>query len=193
MKELPKPPYTYHRTSGWYWEPRGRMAALWPACGLGKNRRAAFVKAWQLYESGREEIEAEKGPVKGTIAWGILQWQDSDDYRIKANKALKKPNAIRAQDMGCAVIEERFGKLQIQTIVRRHAKKWYRELREKRGDSMAASVVRTARALFQFFEDEGYRDDNPFRKLKVHVPRSTYVPWGQERVRAFSTPRWILA
>ena len=185
MKELPKPPYTYERRGRWYWEPRGRMADIWPACELGANKRAAFVSGWELYNSGRDEIEAAKGPRVNTVAWGILQWQKSDDYRIKANKALKKPNAIRAQDMGCAVIQERFGKRQIKAILRRFAKKWYRELREQRGDSMAASVVRTARALFQFFEDEGHRDDNPFRKLKVHVPRSTYVPWGQERVRAF--------
>lgn len=185
MKELNKPPYTVGNKSGWYWQPRGKIAEIWPACELGKDRREAFVKAWRLYNSGREEIEAAKGPKPHTVGWGIVQWQASDDYRIKANKALKKHNAIRAQDMGCAVIQERLGKRQIKSVFRRHAKKWYRELREKRGDSMAASVVRTARALFQFFEDEGYRDDNPFRKLKVHVPRSTYTPWCQERVRAF--------
>lgn len=185
MKELPKPPYTNQRKSGWYWEPRGRMAEVWPPCALGTNKREAFIKGWRLYNSGHEEIEASKGPNKGTIAWGIIQWQDSDDYKIKANRQLKKPNAIRAQDMGCAVIQGRFGDIQIETMVRHFAKKWYRDLREQRGDSMAASVVRTARALFQFFEDEGYRDDNPFRRLKVHVPRSTYVPWGQGRVRAF--------
>lgn len=185
MKELNKPPYTYQRKSGWYWEPRGRMAEIWPACGLGKDKREAFIKAWRLYNSGHEEIEAAKGPKKHTVAWGIVQWQDSDDYRIKASKALKKPNTIRGQDTNSAVIQERFGDIQIKTMTRPFAKKWYRKLREERGDHMAASVVRTARSLFQFFEDEGYRDDNPFRKLKVHAPPSTYVPWGQERVRAF--------
>lgn len=185
MKELNRPPYTVERNGRWYWAPVGRIKEIWPACELGANKREAFIKGWRLYNSGREEIEASKGPRVDTVHWGIIQWQASDDYRIKSNKALKKKNAIRAQDMGCAVIQDRFGKLQIETIVRRHAKKWYRELREQRGDSMAASVIRTARALFQFFEDEGHRDDNPFRKLKVHVPRSTYLPWGQERVRAF--------
>lgn len=185
MKQLPKPPYTYRRGKSWYWEPRGAMAKVWPACGLGGVKSIAFEEGWRLYHAGREEIEAAKGPPVNTVAWGIAQWQASDDYRIKASGQEKKPSSIRTQDTNCAVIQDRIGKRHIRAILRRHAKKWYRELRDKRGDSMAASVMRTARALFQFFEDEGHRDDNPFRKLKLHVPHSTYVPWGRARVKAF--------
>lgn len=185
MKKLTKPPYTTPRHGRWYWEPTGRMALIWPRCPLGADRHLAFTKGWDLYRSGIAELEAGKGPMTGTVAWGIVQWQASDDYRLKSDGTEKKPNSIRAQDMGLKVIQGRIGKRQIKAILRRHAKRWYRELRDKRGDSMAASVMRTARALFQFFEDEGHRDDNPFRRLKLHVPRSTYVPWTPERVQAF--------
>lgn len=198
-----RPPYVELRKGAWYWAPRGRhrrapdpadpgrLLTVSTPEPLGRDRTAAWSRGWQLYQAAAgflEDLDGGRltGALATDVAGGIRRWQKSDDYRLKADGSDKARRTIATQDINCRVLLEELGTGELRTIQRRHAKAFYAELREKRGRSMAASVCRTARQLWAHLLDEGEVEANPFRKLKLSVPKRLDLEfWGWRRVWRF--------
>lgn len=154
---------------------------------LGKDEITAFRTGWNLYWQGKEALrEPSATPGLYSIKWGIKEWQGSLEYKVQASGEPKAPRTIEAYDRNLAMIEGELGRYDLRSFERKHAKGFYREQREKRGASMSAQIMRTLRALYSFFLDQGwYRGENPVSKMRLHVPKRTYESWTFERVKAF--------
>ena len=191
---MKKPPYTRFAKGHWYWEPRGWVAERSVPEGLGVDPAKAFARGWQLYNEARADKPKARALKQYSVSWGVGEWRKSDDYSRKANGKPKSPHTIRGQETNLRVIETEtrenivFGTTDLRSFRKAHAKKWYIDLREERGFSMGASVMRTLRQLFGFFIDEGWYpgDTNPAAGLRLHVPESTYTPWTWPRIKAFT-------
>jgi len=182
-----KPPYVIRKGDGYYWQPRGRIAEISSPQPLGSDEATAYSDAARLYYQARAALkEPSSKPRVYTISWGIAKWRESDDYRIRADGREKARRSIQAQEMGLKVIEKKLGAGDLRALKKRHAKSWYKQLRDDRGNSMAASIMRTLRQLYSYFIDEGwYEGEHPATKLRLHVPQREYEAWTFEGVKLF--------
>ena len=182
-----KPPYIIKRGHGYYWQPRGRIAEISVPQPLGSDETIAYSEAARLYYEARAALkEPSSKPSVYTVSWGIAKWRESDDYDIKADGKHKAPRSVQAQEMGLTVIEKKLGAGDLRALKKRHAKIWYKQIRDERGYSMAASIMRTLRQLYSFFIDEGwYEGEHPAKKLRLHVPQREYEAWTFGGVKLF--------
>jgi hypothetical protein len=183
-----KPPYVIEKKSGFYWQPKGKVAASSPPCELGKDRMQAYLKGWELYYGAKRDQDVPSAAGKAfTVSWAIAKWQDSRDFKTRSDGRPKSAATMRYYREGLAVIERRIGTRDLRVFQRTHARRWRDQLCETGKFSASAQVMKTLRAFYRFCIDEGwYKGKNPASGMKVHVPtKGAYMAWGFDRVMAF--------
>lgn len=172
--------YFKEKPSGFYWEPTPRVRDLgFSPEPLGKDRATALARAIALNDQVKDaKAGFESSQVRpGTVAELIHLYRQDDAYLKLADKTK------RGYEQCLDAIEAWAGDMQARSITRKAVKAWYRRMAETT-PAKAAAIIRVLRLLMQFGIDEGYREDNPATKMRLHTPGGNTLAWPDEHVSA---------
>lgn len=169
----------------YFWRPTPSVKRLgFAAEALGSDLAKAVARAQQLNalvdqtvagKDSRREAEAEPYSVAALVE---LYRQDEEFTNLRP-KTQAGYNSVLRNIVSIA------GGIPVENISRKDAKEMYRRLKTERGLSTAAAHMRVWRILGQLAVNEGWREDNPFTKLKIKSPDARRQVWEEEEVRAF--------
>ena len=148
-----------------------------PARALARGQELA--KAIQAWRSGEPS-----GPVYGTVAWLIRDYQRSDRYRRLAARTQ------RGYDQCATVLDEqkletrRFGEMPALKVRPKHADRLHEEI-GKRGIPTANACMRFASVLWGYGKRKDVVSSNPFEKMMLPKTGGNTIAWTRQQYRAF--------
>jgi len=167
----------------YYWEPsRGLRKAGFTTRRLSCTLTVAIAEAEDLNRRADAwRTGTERGPAKPeTLPWLIRLYQSDERFRRLEEttrrgyeQAIKKIEAWskRAEDPP------------LKTLQRKHVKQFYRSMSETPG--AANSTLRVLRIVLQFAVDEGFIQQNPASRPRLHSRPPRQAVWRSEDVQAF--------
>lgn len=166
----------------YFWRPTPEVRKLgFLNEALGADLAKAVARARELndqVEKERKRAPGEVSAVPGTVAHLVKLYRSDPRFLRLAPKTQQGYGSILDE------IQRVAGKVAVKGIGRRDLVQTYRAL-QPRGLATAAAHMRVWRILLGFAWDEGMRNDNPARGLRLVAPPSRARVWAPAEVAAF--------
>lgn len=148
---------------------------------LGRDRAEAirlaekYNAAWDATRAGEDAPKT----THGTIRWLVRQYEQSPAYRRLAAKSKREIDRL------LAILTKTIGDERAAAVERWHIKQFHREQADAVSGDHANRLVKELRKLLFLAMDEGLRNDNPARNLRLAGTPGRDAVWSPIDVSLF--------